>query len=109
MTTIAFIGLGNMGLPMARNLVKAGFRVQGFDLSATALEALAAAGGIPCAGAAATLENADVVVTMLPASRHVQALWLGDSGLLRHLLPGALLIEDEVKRTLVIRQIDSAN
>ena len=108
MSTIAFIGLGNMGLPMVRNLVKAGFRVQGFDLSATALEALAAAGGIPCADAAATLEGADVVVTMLPDSRHVKALWLGDSGLLHRLRPGTLLIDSSTIAATAAREVASA-
>lgn len=105
---IAFIGLGNMGLPMARNLVKAGFQVKGFDLSAPVLEAFAAAGGTPCACAADTLQSADVVVTMLPASRHVQSLWLGANGLLHRLQPGTLLIDSSTIGATVAREVASA-
>jgi 3-hydroxyisobutyrate dehydrogenase len=105
---IAFIGLGNMGLPMARNLVKAGLLIKGFDLSATALEAFATAGGTPCASAADTLEGADVVVTMLPAGKHVKALWLSDSGLLHRLRPGTLLIDSSTIAATAAREVASA-
>ena len=73
--TIAFLGLGNMGGPMAANLVKAGHPVIGFDLSAAALEAADAAGVTPAASAAEAAGSADVVITMLPAGRHVLGLW----------------------------------
>jgi 3-hydroxyisobutyrate dehydrogenase len=75
MTSIAFIGLGNMGGPMAANLVKAGHDVAGFDLVAD-LRAAAAAAGVKIAdSAAAAAAAADVVVTMLPAGRHVLGVW----------------------------------
>ena len=75
MTAIAFIGLGNMGGPMAANLVKAGHRVAGFDLVA-ALLAQAKGGGVEAAESShAAVANADVVITMLPAGRHVVACW----------------------------------
>ena len=105
---IAYIGLGNMGLPMAHNLIKAGFQVKGFDLSANALKAFATAGGSPCINAADTLEGADVVVTMLPASQHVRSLWLGDSGLLRCLRPGTLLIDSSTIAATAAREVASA-
>ncbi len=73
--TIGFIGLGNMGGPMAANLVKAGHAVRGFDLVPASLEA-ARAEGIAVAGSALeAAEGADVVVTMLPAGRHVVEVW----------------------------------
>jgi 3-hydroxyisobutyrate dehydrogenase len=73
--TIGFIGLGNMGGPMAANLVRAGHTVRGFDLVPTSLEA-ARAEGIAVAGSALeAAEGAEVVITMLPAGRHVVEVW----------------------------------
>ena len=72
MTSIAFIGLGNMGGGMAANLAKAGHDVRAFDLSPEALERARAAGCLPVASAAAAVEGAEVVVTMLPAGSHVE-------------------------------------
>ena len=75
MSNIAFIGLGNMGGPMAANLVAAGHKVTGYDLSPAAVEA-ARASGITIAGTLGeTVKGADVVVTMLPAGKHVIAVW----------------------------------
>ncbi len=97
---IAFIGLGNMGGPMAANLAKAGHRVGAFDLSADALAKAREQGVRVAASAAEAVEGADVVVSMLPASRHVEALYLGDPdaggesrGLLARLGAGALVID----------------
>ena len=72
MATVAFIGLGNMGGPMARNLVKAGHVVRGFDVAAANI---AAAGAVACASAADAAAGADIVVTMLPAGPHVQKVY----------------------------------
>ncbi len=71
---IAFIGLGNMGLPMAANLLKAGHDVSGFDLSAASLEKHAANGGRAATSVAAAVAGASVVITMLPAGKHVAAV-----------------------------------
>nr|WP_145548509.1 3-hydroxyisobutyrate dehydrogenase [Variovorax boronicumulans] len=90
---IAFIGLGNMGGPMAMNLHKAGHQVSGFDLSEAACKKYAADGLAIAATAAATLEGAEVVVSMLPASQHVEALYLGQNGLLARIAPGTLVID----------------
>ena len=88
--TIGFIGLGNMGGPMAANLVKAGHTVRGFDLVPASLEA-ARAEGITVAGSAlAAAEGADVVITMLPAGRHVVEVW---TQLAAALPAGTLLID----------------
>ncbi len=75
MTSIAFIGLGNMGGGMAANLAKAGHDVRAFDLSEPALASAQAAGCLPTESAAAAIEDAEVVVTMLPAGHHVEAVY----------------------------------
>lgn len=72
---IGFIGLGHMGLPMLLNLAKAGYAVRGFDLSPAAMEAAGAAGAPLASSAAEALEGAEIVVTMLPAGRHVLSVW----------------------------------
>ena len=91
--TIAFIGLGNMGGPMAANLHKAGHRVTAFDLSVEALAKAREQGVRTAASAAEAVEGASVVVSMLPASRHVEALFLGNDGLLAKLAAGTLVID----------------
>ena len=73
MAKLAFIGLGNMGAPMAANLVKAGHAVTGFDLVDAAKTAAAASGVSIAASAREAVAQADAVVTMLPAGRHVLA------------------------------------
>ncbi|MGB3418514.1 MAG: 3-hydroxyisobutyrate dehydrogenase [Mesorhizobium sp.] len=75
MTTIAFIGLGNMGNPMAANLIKAGHAVQGFDLVAESLAVAREHGVTVMANAVAALKDADVVITMLPAGKHVLSVY----------------------------------
>jgi len=82
MATIGFIGLGNMGAPMAANLVKAGHTVTGFDLNPAALAALQQAGGKAAASAAEAAVGASVVITMLPAGEHVREVWLHQGGLI---------------------------
>jgi 3-hydroxyisobutyrate dehydrogenase len=82
MPTIAFIGLGNMGAPMAANLVKSGHRVVGYDVNAAAMQALASAGVQAAESAAEAVRGADVVVTMLPAGEHVREVWLHQGGLI---------------------------
>lgn len=93
MSRIAFIGLGNMGGPMAANLAKAGHALRVFDLVPAALEAAVAAGASAAASAADTLADAEVVISMLPASRHVEGLYLGEGGLLAAIPAGALVID----------------
>ncbi|POZ62934.1 3-hydroxyisobutyrate dehydrogenase [Chromobacterium alticapitis] len=93
MENIAFIGLGNMGGPMAVNLLNKGFKVSAFDLSAEALAKVAAAGGRAASSAADAADGASVVISMLPAGKHVQGLYLGDEGLFAKLPKGALVID----------------
>ncbi len=90
MSRIAFIGLGNMGAPMAANLIKAGHEVHGFDLLSSNLDAAKGTGVIPAGSADAAVENADAVVTMLPSGEHVLTVW---SNVLPHTRPGALLVD----------------
>ena len=75
MPTIGFIGLGNMGAPMAANLVKSGEHVLGFDVVPASRDASARDGVQIVASARSTVENADVVITMLPAGEHVLSVW----------------------------------
>ena len=91
MATIGFVGLGNMGLPMAGNLVKAGHTVTAFDIVAANVEAATKDGVSAAANANAVTDGADVVVTMLPAGKHVLGVY-GD-GLLAAAKPGTLFID----------------
>ncbi len=93
MTQIAFIGLGNMGAPMAHNLIKAGHKLAVFDLSEVALKSVADAGATAATSALETLQGAEVVISMLPASVHVESLYLGDTGLLTQIGKGTLIID----------------
>lgn len=93
MKHIAFIGLGNMGAPMALNLVKAGHRLSVFDLSPAAVGKLVEAGATAAIEAQTATAEADIVISMLPASAHVEALYLGEKGILPAIRAGALVID----------------
>ncbi len=93
MAMIGFIGLGNMGAPMAANLVKAGHQVSGFDLVPGRAEALAANGGRAAPTAVEAAAAGEIVITMLPAGPDVRSVYLGDNGVLAHAKRGALLID----------------
>ena len=92
MANIGFIGLGNMGLPMALNLVKAGHAVAGNDVTPKGMEALAAAGG-KAARSLAEAAQSDIVVTMLPAGQQVRDVYLGANGILAKAKKGTLFID----------------
>jgi 3-hydroxyisobutyrate dehydrogenase len=92
MTNIAFIGVGNMGGPMARNLLKAGHKVTAFDLSDAVLDPVLKAGATKGATANEAVKEADIVITMLPAGQHVRSVYL-DNGVLGAAKKGALLID----------------
>jgi 3-hydroxyisobutyrate dehydrogenase len=93
MTRVAFIGLGNMGAPMAQNLIKAGFSLTVFDLVKEAVDQLVKSGATAAASASAAVNGADVVITMLPASKHVEGIYLGSEGLLTKIASKALVID----------------
>lgn len=111
MTTIAFIGLGNMGSPMAHNLITAGFNLQIFDLVEELTRPLAEQGALVCHSLQQVVENADVVMTMLPAGEHVRSVYLGnenDSGLLSYVAPGTLMIDSSTIDPESARAVGSA-
>ncbi|MFJ9420468.1 NAD(P)-binding domain-containing protein, partial [Streptomyces sp. NPDC101227] len=90
---IAWIGLGIMGSPMAENLIKAGYAVSGFTLEADKLERLAKAGGTAATSIAEAVKDADVIITMVPASPQVEAIAYGPDGIVDNAKSGALLID----------------
>ncbi len=94
MATIGFIGLGNMGAPMAANLVKAGHRVRGYDMNAAAVQTLTSVGVAAAASASEAARDADVVITMLPAGEHVREVWLHQGGLIEAVKNAAPLLID---------------
>lgn len=91
--SVLFVGLGTMGLPMATNLVRAGFPLLGFDTSGKAIARLVEAGGKAAGNAREAAASADVVVTMLPNDRVVLDVLAGERGLIAAARPGALMIE----------------
>ncbi|MCM2425480.1 2-hydroxy-3-oxopropionate reductase [Streptomyces sp. RKAG337] len=90
---IAWIGLGIMGSPMAENLVKAGYSVTGYTLEQDKLDRLAANGGTAAGSIAEAVRDADVIITMVPASPQVEAIAYGENGILENAKSGALLID----------------
>lgn len=105
MATIGFIGLGNMGAPMAANLVKAGHAVRGFDLNEAARHDLAAAGGTACASLPEAVHGAELVVTMLPAGQHVRAVL---AQVFEAAPPGALLVDSSTIDVATARDMAEA-
>ncbi|MEZ9367351.1 3-hydroxyisobutyrate dehydrogenase [Shewanella sp. 10N.286.51.B2] len=96
MATVAFIGLGNMGGPMAANLIKAGMTVTVFDLVPAAVEALTKQGALSAKTACGAAAAADYIITMLPAGKHVHSLYIGDDdnkGLLDVVAKDAIIID----------------
>ena len=94
MATIGFIGLGNMGGPMAINLVKAGHDVKAFDLSESAMQAVVEQGGRAAASASEAAQDAQFVISMLPAGKHVESVYVtGEQPLFDVVADGALLID----------------
>lgn len=90
---IAFIGLGHMGAPMARNLLQAGHAVIAFDVAAPNLQSLAAQGAVAATSARHAASQGELVITMLPSSPHVEAVYLADDGVLAGVAPGAALVD----------------
>jgi len=93
MTTVAFIGLGIMGGPMAANLVKAGFEVVGYNRSPDRVQALVDAGGRGASSVSEAVRDADVIVTMVPDSPDVEEVTTGDDGVFAHARKGALYVD----------------
>lgn len=93
MKTIGFIGLGNMGGPMALNLLKAGYSLKVYDLVNSAVRHLEEAGATACASSLDAANDVDVLISMLPSSPHVKQLYLGSTGLLANLTGRPLIID----------------
>ncbi|MDF0545759.1 3-hydroxyisobutyrate dehydrogenase [Sphingobium sp. H39-3-25] len=104
--TIAFIGLGNMGGGMALNLLKHGFAVRAFDLAEEALARVAAGGAVRVASAAEAVSGADAVVTMLPAGKHVEAVYTGD--VFDAAKPGTLFLDCSTIDVATARRVTDA-
>ncbi|WP_339801284.1 3-hydroxyisobutyrate dehydrogenase [uncultured Marinobacter sp.] len=106
---IGFIGLGNMGGPMARNLLKAGHELTVFDLSETAVAAAVKAGASK-ANSVAELASGDreLIITMLPAAQHVKGVYLGDNGLLASVAAGVHLIDSSTIDPMSAREVAKA-
>ena len=105
MTKVGFIGLGNMGGPMARNLVDSGYEVCGYDLVPDAVKKHREAGGTFADSPGQAVAGADVVISMLPAGVHVESLYLGEDGLLSLLPKGQLIIECSTIEAEVARKV----
>ena len=108
MTSIGFIGLGNMGGPRARNLMAAGHAVAGYDVVAAALDRAVGDGATGCGSVAETAAGREVVITMLPAGEHVREVYLGDDGVLGAAAAGTLLIDCSTIDVATAREVTEA-
>lgn len=108
MAKVAFIGLGNMGGPMAANLLKAGHEVTVFDLVPAAVAELVDKGATSADTATGAAKAVDFVVTMLPAGKHVESVYLGDDGLLKNVSPGTVLLDSSTIDVATVRKVAEA-
>jgi 3-hydroxyisobutyrate dehydrogenase len=108
MARIGFIGLGNMGLPMAQNLLKAGHAVAGFDVAKAPVGRLSAAGGAAATSVAQACAGAEAVITMLPAGEHVREAYAGDEGVIASVTPDTLLIDSSTIDVATARAVAGA-
>ncbi|TVQ82612.1 MAG: 3-hydroxyisobutyrate dehydrogenase [Micavibrio sp.] len=105
---IAFVGLGNMGAPMAENLVRAGLDLTVYDRVAEAVAKLSAAGAKAAENIGAAVKEAEIVITMLPGDEAVRRVYLGESGVLAHAKTGALLIDCSTINAQTAREVAKA-
>ena len=105
---IAFIGLGNMGAPMARNLIKAGHSLNLVDLNKTVLAELEQLGGSISASAREAAQGAELVITMLPAAVHVRSVWLGEDGVLAGIAKGVPAVDCSTIDPQTAREVATA-
>ena len=110
MAKIAFVGLGNMGGPMAANLLKAGHEVTVFDLVPAAVQALVDKGANSAGTAIEAVAGVAFVVTMLPEGKHVESVYLGEQGLFNHVAPDTVLLDASTIDAATARKVaDAAN
>ncbi|KPW41137.1 3-hydroxyisobutyrate dehydrogenase [Pseudomonas amygdali pv. mellea] len=102
---IAFIGLGNMGAPMARNLIKAGHTLQVFDLNKSVLAEFAGLSAQVSDSPRQAAEGSELVITMLPAAAHVRSVYLNDDGVLKGISPGVPAVDCSTIDPQTIRDI----
>lgn len=105
---IAFIGLGNMGAPMAHNLLKAGHRLVVFDVVQSHLDALTSHGAIAATSPKSAAAAAELVITMLPSSPHVRAVYLGEDGVLAGVAAGVTLVDSSTIDPHTAREVAAA-
>lgn len=105
---IAFVGLGNMGAPMARNLIKAGHELHLFDLNTTVLAELAELGGQIAQSPRDAAAQGDLVITMLPAAVHVRSVYLNEDGVLAGIRPGTPAVDCSTIDPQTAREISTA-
>ena len=108
MATIGFIGLGNMGGPMARNLLKAGHKLRAFDIVKANLDPVVAAGAAAAKSAAEAATAAEFVITMLPAGEHVRSVYTGEGGVIAAAAKTALLIDSSTIDVETARAVSDA-
>ena len=105
MAEVTFIGLGNMGLPMAMNLLKSGYSVTGFDLAEDQVKILTDAGGKSTDDINQAIQTSDVVVTMLPSGKIVKSIYLGDKGIIENAPENLLLIDSSTIDVEAAREV----
>ena len=108
MIRVGFIGVGNMGGPMARNLLKAGYGLKAYDLVPASLARVVEAGALAASSPLDAATGVDAVITMLPAGQHVRAVYLGEGGLVAHGRPGTLLIDSSTIDVATAREVAAA-
>ncbi|HDS1738519.1 3-hydroxyisobutyrate dehydrogenase [Pseudomonas putida] len=108
MSSIGFIGLGNMGLPMVLNLIKAGRSVKAFDVNTAVMDAVTAKGGQAVSSAVDAAEGSEIVITMLPNSSVVESVYLGESGFTDQGVKGKLFIDCSTIDPATSRKVASA-
>jgi len=105
LTKIGFIGLGIMGLPMAKNLVKAGYDIIAYDMLEAPLQNVAQSGAKAASSVVEVAKSADIIITMLPNSPHVQTVVLGENGVLGNAKPGTIIVDMSSISPIVSREI----
>lgn len=108
MANIGFVGLGNMGLPMAKNLLKAGHSLKVFDLSDAAMAQAKEAGAVLVGSAGEAAQNVDAVISMVPAGAHVKSVYMDEGGVFSNAAAGTLMIDCSTIDVATAREVNAA-